>query len=98
MTEPPADGGAFEFDPDVVELADELAEAFILEELDPTLLEALDQDYLELLATQSPEELHMDIEEPVLAAAVQVAGMVVGRMEAAENRNTGRPSRIPYSQ
>jgi len=40
----------------------------------------------------------MDIEEPVLAAAVQVAGMVVGRMEAAENRNMGRPSRIPYSQ
>jgi len=98
MTESPTDEGPFEFDPDVVELADELAEAFILEELDPALLDNLNQEYLELLASQSPEELLMDVEEPVLAAAVQVAGMVVGRMEAAENRNMGRPSRIPYSQ
>lgn len=98
MMEPPSDEGPFEFDPEVVDLADELAEAFILEELDPTLLDSLDQEYLELLAQQSPENLHMDVEEPVLAAAVQVAAMVVGRLEAAENRTTGRPSRIPYSR
>ena len=98
MTEPPTDGGAFEFDPELVDIADELAEAFILEELDPELLERLDQDYLEVLAAQSPETLQMDVEEPVLAAAVQVATMVVGRMEAAETRTTGRPSRIPYTR
>lgn len=98
MMEPPPDEGPFEFDPEVVDLADELAEAFILEELDPSLLDSLDQEYLELLAKQSPENLHMDVEEPVLAAAVQVAAMVVGRLEAAENRTTGRPSRIPYSR
>ncbi|ERH05919.1 MAG: hypothetical protein J07HN4v3_01528 [Halonotius sp. J07HN4] len=51
-----------------------------------------------MLAQQSPEALHMDVPEPVLAAAIQVAGMVVGRMEAADSRTMGRPSRIPYSQ
>ena len=98
MTESLVDGGAFEFDPEVVDLADELAEAFILEALDPALLDELEQEYLEVLAAQSPEKLHIDVEEPVLAAAVQVAGMVVDRMEAAEGRTMGRPSRIPYSQ
>jgi hypothetical protein len=98
MMEPPSDEGPFEFDPTLVDLADELAEAFILEEIDPTLLDSLDQEYLELLAQQSPENLHMDVPEPVLAAAIQVAAMIAGRMEAAETRNTGRPSRIPYSR
>jgi len=98
MTGQSADTGAFEFDPTLVDYGDALAEAFILEELDPELLAELDREYLAVLAQQSPEALHMDIEEPVLAAAIQVAEMVVGRMEAADNRTMGRPSRIPYSQ
>ena len=98
MTGQSFDTGAFDFDPTLVDMGDALAEAFILEEIDPTLLAELDQEYLEVLAQQSPEALHMDVPEPVLAAAIQVAGMVVGRMEAADNRTMGRPSRIPYSQ
>jgi len=98
MMEPPSDEGPFEFDPEVVDLGDELAEAFILEEVDPALLDSLEQEYLELLAQQSPENLQMDVPEPVLAAAIQVAAMIAGRIEAAETRNMGRPSRIPYSQ
>jgi len=98
MTGQSADTGAFEFDPTLVDLGDALAEAFILEELDPDLLAELDQEYLEVLAQQSPETLHMDVPEPVLDAAIQVAEMVAGRMEAADNRTMGRPSRIPYSQ
>lgn len=98
MMEPPSDEGPFEFDPTLVDLGDELAEAFILEEVDPALLDSLEQEYLELLAQQSPENLQMDVPEPVLAAAIQVAAMIAGRMAAAETRNMGRPSRIPYSQ
>lgn len=97
MTEPSVDTGAFEFDPTLVDRADAMAEAFILDELDPELLAELEQEYLAVLAQQSPEGLHMDVPEPVLAAAIQVAEMVVGRMEAAENRTMGRPSRIPFS-
>ena len=98
MTGHSTDTGAFDFDPTRVDRADTLAEAFILEELDPELLEDLNQEYLEVLAQQSAETLHMDVPKPVLGAAIQVASMVVGRMEAAHHRTMGRPSQIPYSQ
>ena len=98
MTGHEADTGAFDFNPTLVDQADTLAEAFVLEELDPELLDELNRGYLAVLAHQSAETLSMDVPRPVVAAAIQVASMVVGRIEAADNRTTGRPSQIPYSQ
>lgn len=95
MTAPDVDPETFEFDPDLVDPAEELAEAFIIEEFDAALLEELDKQYLEVLANQPPEKIHINVDDAVLDAAMQVAELVVERLEAAENRTTGRPSRIP---
>ena len=75
--------GQFEFDPDQLAELGELAEAFIREEVDVELFEELDRDYLKRLVDTTAEEPPADIGQEEYRAAIEVAELILNRMDAA---------------
>ena len=74
--------GEFELDPDQLDDIGELAEAFIDEELDADLLEEVDREELEALVEQVTTDGEIDVESDVYEAAIEVAELIVERMDA----------------
>jgi hypothetical protein len=74
--------GEFELDPDQLDDIGELAEAFIDEELDADLLEEVDREELEALVEQATTDGEIDVESDVYEAAIEVAELIVERMDA----------------
>ncbi len=83
MTTPDNHGG-FEFDPEQVDQIDKLAETFIEEEFDSTLLAQIDRDHLETLVERAETVDVTAIDEPAVAAAIEVAELVLERLEVFE--------------
>ena len=81
MVVPEENSGKFEFDPDQLAQLGELAEAFIREEVDVELFEELDRDYLEQLVDTSAEEPPADIGQREYEAAIEVAELILDRMD-----------------
>lgn len=98
MSETGTETGPFEFDPEVVDQVDALAEAFVLEEFDAELLNDLDQAYLQRLVDLG--ETHGDTldTDPEFGAAVQVAELVLERLEAAEQRSEPAINGLPHQR
>ena len=98
MSETGTETGPFEFDPEVVDQVDALAEAFVLEEFDAELLNDLDQAYLQRLVELA--ETHGDTldTDPEFGAAVQVAELVLERLQAAEQRSQPAISGLPHQR
>ena len=82
MVVPEENSGKFEFDPDQLAELGELAEAFIREEVDAELFEELDRDYLQRLVDTAAEEPPADIGQEEYEAAIEVAGLILDRMDA----------------
>ena len=82
MVVPEENAGKFEFDPDQLVELGELSEAFIREEVDVELFEELDRDYLEQLVDTAAEEPPADIGQEEYQAAIEVAELVLDRMDA----------------
>lgn len=82
-----ADEGApeFQFDPDQLTELSDLAEAFIHEEVDAALLDELDREYLERLVDSGGSEPPADVGEDEYEAAIEVAELIVDRMDAADH-------------
>jgi len=74
----------FEFDPDQLDDIGELAEAFIDEELDADLLDEVDREELEALVEQATTDGEIDVESDVYEAAIEVAELIVERMDAVD--------------
>jgi len=98
MSELPTDTGPFEFDPEVVDQVDALAEAFVLEEFDAELLNELDEDYLQRLVDIAETGAGRLDSDPEFDAAVQVAELVLERLEAAEQRSSPAISGLPHQR
>lgn len=96
MSKTGTETGAFEFDPEVVDQVDALAEAFILEEFDATLLNELDRDHLKRLVDLSDAHGTVLEADPEYGAAIQVAELVLQRLEAAEARSEPAISGLPH--
>ena len=62
----------------------ELAEAFIHEEADAALFDELDRDYLERLVNSAESEPPADIDTEEYEAAIEVAELIVDRMDATD--------------
>ena len=73
----------FNFDPDRLTDLSELAEAFIHEEVDTDLFEELDREYLERLVDTAESDPPADISQEVYDAAIEVAELIINRMDAA---------------
>ena len=84
MVETEESAGKFEFDPDQLFELGELAEAFIHEEVDAELFDELDREYLERLVDTAAEEPPADIDREEYEAAIEVAELILSRMDAAE--------------
>lgn len=84
MVVPEENSGKFEFDPDQLSELGELAEAFIREEVDVELFEELDRDYLERLVDTATEEPPADIGQKEYEAAIEVAELILDRMDAVD--------------
>ena len=84
MVVPEENSGKFEFDPDQLAELDELAEAFIREEVDAELFDKLDRDYLERLVDTAVEEPPTDIGQEEYEAAIEVAELILNRMDVVE--------------
>ena len=82
MVMPEENSRKFDFDPDQLAEVGELAEAFIREEVDVILFEELDRDYLERLVDTAAEEPPADIGQKEYEAAIEVAGLILDRMDA----------------
>jgi glycerol-3-phosphate responsive antiterminator len=76
--------GEFELDPNQLDDIGELAEAFIDEELDADLLEGVDREELEALVEQATTDGEIDVESDVYEAAIEVAELIVERMDAVD--------------
>ena len=83
MAETDGDEGEFDFDPDQLNELGELAEAFIHEEVDADLFNELDREYLERLVDTAAEEPPADIGQEEYRAAIEVAELILNRMDAA---------------
>ena len=75
----------FDFDPDQLNELGELAEAFIHEEVDADLFNELDREYLERLVAADASEPPADIDQEEYEAAIEVAELILDRMDAADN-------------
>lgn len=84
MSEATDGPGDFEFDPDQLGDIGELAEAFIHEELDAELLDVIDRDDLEALIEQATIDGEIDVQSEAYEAAIEVAELIVDRMDAVE--------------
>jgi hypothetical protein len=82
MSEAIDEPGEFEFDPDQLDDIGELAEAFIHEELDADLLDEVDREELEAVVEQATTDGEIDVESDAYEAAVEVAELIVERMDA----------------
>lgn len=98
MTEAGTETGPFEFDPEVVDQVDALAEAFVLEEFDAELLDELDQEYLQRLVDLGNAHGGTLDTDPEFGAAVQVAELVLERLQAAEQRSAPAISGLPHQR
>jgi len=81
MVETEENAEKFEFDPDQLSELGELAEAFIHEEADAELFEELDRDYLEQLVDTAVEEPPADIGQEEYQAAIEVAELILDRID-----------------
>jgi len=84
MVVPEENAGQFEFDPDQLSEVGELTEAFIREEVDAELFEELDRDYLERLVDTAAEEPPADLGQEEYEAAIEVAELILNRMDVVE--------------
>ena len=85
MPETDENAEAFDFDPDQLTEIGDLAEAFIHEEVDADLFDELDRDYLERLVDTAAEEPPADIDRAEYEAAIEVAELILNRMDAANH-------------
>ena len=76
--------GAFAFDPELIDPAEELAEAFIHEEFDAQLLAQIDRDEIETLVSRANAIDNSEIDELEMKAAIEVAELVLERLEVFE--------------
>lgn len=74
----------FEFDPDQLNEIGELAEAFIQKELDTELMANLDREYLKDLVDSMGTEQSSEIAPEEYEAAVEVAELILDRMDATD--------------
>lgn len=84
MSEATDEPGDFEFDPDQLGDIGELAEAFIHEELDAELLDKIDREELEAVIEQATIDGEINVESEAYKAAIEVAELIVDRMDAVE--------------
>jgi len=84
MVMPEENSRTFDFDPDQLAEVGELAKAFIREEVDAEFVEELNCDYLERLVDTAAEESPVDIEQEEYEAAIEVADLILGRMDAVD--------------
>jgi len=82
MAKTNGDAGDFEFDPDQLGDLSKLAEAFIHAEVDTDFFHELDRDYLEQLVNSAESEPPADIDTQEYEAAIEVAELIVDRMDA----------------
>lgn len=75
----------FDFDADRENELSTLAEAFIHEELDASLFAELDPAYLEQLVEHGNSEPPAGVDQDEYLAAVEVAELILDRIEAADN-------------
>lgn len=76
------DPGAFEFNPEQTDPVEELAESFIHEEFDATLLAEIDREELEVLVAQADAMDDSETDDLAMEAALEVAETVLERLEA----------------
>jgi hypothetical protein len=79
------DTGAFEFDPEQTDPVEELAEAFIHEEFDAALLAEIDREALESLVARAEARADRSTDDLAEEAALEVARIVLARLEAFED-------------
>jgi len=84
MAKTNGDAGDFEFDPDQLSDLSKLAEAFIHAEVDADFFNELDRDYLEQLVDSAESEPPADIDTEEYEAAIEVAELIVDRMDATD--------------
>ena len=89
MAKTNGDAGGFEFDTDQLSDLSKLAEAFIHAEVDADFFEELDRDYLEQLVDSAESEPPADIDTADIdtqeyEAAIEVAELIVDRMDEAD--------------
>jgi len=84
MTETNEGAETFNFDPDQLTELSELAEAFIHEEVDAEFFKQLDRDYIEQLADSAADEPPADIGQEEYEAAIEVAQLILDRMDAVD--------------
>ena len=84
MVVPEENAGQFEFDPDQLSEVGELTEAFIREEVDIEFFEELNRDYLERLVDTAAEEPPADLGQEEYEAAIEVAELILNRMDVVE--------------
>jgi hypothetical protein len=84
MVETGDKSGEFEFDPDQLGELGELAEAFIHQEVDADFFDELDRDYLEQLVDSAESEPPADIDTEEYEAAIEVAELILHRMDATD--------------
>jgi HEPN domain-containing protein len=84
MAKTDGDAGDFEFDPNQLGDLSKLAEAFIHEEVDADFFDELDRNYLEQLVDSAESEPPADIDTQEYEAAIEVAELIVDRMDEAD--------------
>ena len=84
MAKTNGDASDFEFDPDQLSDLSKLAEAFIHAEVDADFFNELDRDYLEQLLDSAESEPPADIDTQEYEAAIEVAELIVDRMDEAD--------------
>ncbi len=84
MAKTNGDAGDFEFDPDQLSDLSKLAEAFIHAEVDADFFNELDRDYLEQLVDSAESEPPADIDTQEYEAAIEVAELILDRMDATD--------------
>jgi len=84
MAKTDGDAGDFEFDPDQLDDLSKLAEAFIHAEVDADFFDELDRNYLEQLVDSAESEPPADIDTQEYEAAIEVAELIVDRMDEAD--------------
>ena len=84
MAKTNGDAGDFEFDPDQLDDLSKLAEAFIHAEVDADFFDELDRDYLEQLVDSAESEPPADIDTQEYEAAIEVAELILDRMDATD--------------
>ena len=84
MAKTNGDAGDFEFDPDQLSDLSKLAEAFIHAEVDADFFDELDRDYLEQLVDSAESEPPADIDTEEYEAAIEVAELILDRMDATD--------------